>query len=215
MRKLVVAIAFLFSAPVFAKFYKYSELQVKDHDEMLKMIQTRVKASKKAAVDHQKDDDDEGGDREAIEELREAARLSFSRPNKDNLLNDLVPPIRRELVQYNAYDDVLVGLVDEAIDGFANKKLPVAFRCTYLFMLENLMSEMKPDASTKVEFNRSLEKIRDAKIKIEPDIKKELRMTSMFVMASPSETAKNVLKKLPPPPKTPPPTPKTKVENED
>lgn len=213
MGKWFVAIALILSSPAFAKFYKYSELQIKDHDEMLKMIQTRVKASKKAAIERQKEDDDEGGDKEAVEELREAARLALSRPNKDNLLNDLIPPIRHELTQYNAYDDVLVALADEATGGLGNQKLPTAFRCTYLFMLENLMSEMKPELATKAEFRRSLEKIRDAKIKIEADMSKELRMTSMFVMTSPSETAKKILAKLPPPAKTPAPT-KAKSEPE-
>ncbi len=189
---------FLASAPSFAKLAKYAELQGKDYDEMMKIVNAKIAASHKAGLPDPKNKDDEGDDQEAIDELREGVRIVLARPDKDNQLSELIAPLRHELTQYDAYEEVMVKVVTDAISAVSDSHLSVGDRATYFFVLRNAMSEMKPEFNRKPIFKKLLENIRDAKIHASADVRTELMMPSMYNLESPSETAKTILAHPPP-----------------
>ncbi len=173
--------------------YKYSELQIKDYDEMLSQVKVRVKAASKILKNSEVGSDE---DQAAVEELRSALLLMLSRPNQDNMLAKLLPEVRKELVNLSAFEDSLAGLAVESIEGLNNDRLPTVYRSTSLLVLENVLSEFKPEIREKEDLRRIFEKIRDAKLEIPSEVKKDLKLRSMFSVESPSEKADRILKEV-------------------
>lgn len=200
MRLLVGALLILiwtFSADAADRF-KYSELQIKDYDEIQAMVRDRLKKAQKILRANDKDSDDEvddaaSPDQEAVEQLRSALHLILSRPNQDNMLAKIMPDVRKELMSVNAFEDSLSSLTTEAIDGVNNDKLPIVFRSTYLIVLENILSEFKPRLRDEEEIRKVFEKIRDAKVKLPKEVAQDLKLRSMVKTESPSDRAKRFL----------------------
>ena len=188
------AISFLLSLGVSAENFKYSELQIRDYDEMLTEVKARVMSAKKVSMEKQAEGADEEGDREAIEILRTTLKLILSRPNEDNMVSKLLPIVRSELNNFSAFEDTLSSVSDGSIRTIANDKLPVVYRGTALFILENLMSEIRPELEHKEEFKTLITKIRDANIKIPEKVANERKLRSMYNTKSPSTTAGAILK---------------------
>ena len=175
----------LFTSTSFAKVYDYKQLQSKDYDEMIGIIRDQIKQAKKSA-----NDDDESA---ALFHLKEGLRIIMSRPNTDNLIPKLLPEIRKELVQFEAFDDQILELVNEAVDRVQDEKATTTGRATALFMLENIMAEIKPEVGTNEKYKSAYEKIRDAKIKVPKEAKSDRKIRGMFQTESPSEKAKKIL----------------------
>lgn len=177
-----------FVSPSFAKVYDYKQLQSKDYDEMIGIVRTQIKLAKKSV-----DEDDESA---AQFHLKEALRIIMSRPNTDNLIPKLLPEVRKELVQFEAFDDQMLELVDEAIDRVKDEKASTTSKATSLFMLENIMAEIKPEIANNEKYKNAYEKIRDAKIKVPNEAKADRKVRGMFQSESPSEKAKKILDQI-------------------
>lgn len=194
MNKCIVLLALIVScAGASAANYKYNELAIKDYDEMNKMVQDRVKKAREVG---NLEEDDSAGDAAAIEQLRDALKLLLSRPNTDNMIAKLNLDVRRELTTYNAYDDTMSSLVAEAIDQIKNEKAATSQRATALYIIENALSEIRPEAKNSATLRGVIERVRDAKIKVSKDVLKELRMKSMVSPHDPSKQAKEILKAI-------------------
>lgn len=187
MNKIIYAFLFALSLNATAHTYKYSELQIRDYDEMSSVVTKHVKAARKMSSG------DNGDDQGAQEELREALKLIFSRPNSDNMVAKLTPEVRRELVGMNMYESTIRSLTKEGIDAMKEEDMPVAKQATYLFMIENILSEIKPESQNNAELRTSIEMIREAKIKLNDDVKKDRKMRSMYPPFDPSEEAGKAL----------------------
>jgi hypothetical protein len=173
--------------------YKYSDLVIRDYDEMNKDVQLHISNAHKKA----KGGDDTSGDREAIDELRDALKLIFSRPNSDNMVAKLTPDVRRELSNFSAFEDTISGISAECLSQVKDDSLPVVVRSTALFVLENLLSEIRPEVAGNADLRRVTQRIADAKIKVPEDVLKDRKLRSMFKTVNPSDFAQEILKKLP------------------
>ncbi len=191
--KTLITLCIAFSAVTAkaATSYKYTDLIIKDYDEMNNMVQTRIKKSKAVGT---KDRDGEGNDGEAIELLRDALKLTFSRPNSDNMIAKLTPEIRRELLGYNAFEDTISSLAAEAISISKDKNATVSQQSTALFVLENLLGEIRPEAQSNTDLRRVVERISDANLKISDEVMKDRKIRSMFKTDNPSHIAADILK---------------------
>jgi hypothetical protein len=187
-----------FSAGAAAESYKYNTLMIKDYDEMSQLVQAHVKKARSISDGSGEDTSRDG---EAIEELREALKLIFSRPNSDNMVAKLTPEVRRELVGFSAFEDTISGIAAEALRQIGDKNAPVSQQSTALFVLENILAEIRPEAASNADLRRVIERVADAKIKISDDVKKDRKVRSMFTTKNPSEEAERILKSLPKPPK--------------
>ena len=177
-----------------AERYNYSTLQTIDYDQMRERVEKRVRKAKE--ILRKQKDISEPVDQEAVEELREALQLVLSRPNYDNMLSKLMPEVRKELSTVNAFDDSLHGVVADALSAIDNEHLTRVDRATSLIVLENVLSEFKPEISDNEELKKIFMKIRDANIKIPKEVQNELRMRSMVGKTSPSLKAKKYLDKI-------------------
>lgn len=209
---LLVLLIVSFATPTFAKRYAYSDLITLDLEEMEKKVQSLVKKVNDLPEEAEEEtdlvDDEESGsqsgtetsakDKEAIEALRGALRFILTRPDRinENMVSKLMPLVRGKLVNYSAFEDTLASLTNEAISGLQQKQLKPIYRATYMFMLENIMTEIQKEAVDKPEFERIIKKIRDAKIEIADDVKSELKMRTTFAASDPSAIADEILKRI-------------------
>jgi len=170
--------------------YKYSDLMIADYDEMNTEVQKRIRNAHKA----NKNGDDTSGDAAAIEELRDALRLIFSRPNSDNMVAKLTPDVRRELTGFSAYEDTISGIAAEALSTVNDKNATVSARSTALFVIDNILGEVRPEIGGNEDLRKVVERISDAHIRIADDVVRDRKLRSMFNTKNPSEYAAEILK---------------------
>lgn len=189
-----LCITILFLAPAHAGLlFNYSQLALKDLDQMNKLVRSKIQESKKS-----------GGNKNIP--LKEALQAVFSRSNEDFMIEKLVPQLKIELEEHDGWETSIQALVKEAIGALKN---PRAFKpvvqVTYQVFLENMISELKPRLSEKFE-NRIITQIRDANIDITKEAANERRLRVMKESTSPSKLAENVLKEFEERQKNAPPT---------
>ncbi|MCB0390094.1 MAG: hypothetical protein KDD58_02330 [Bdellovibrionales bacterium] len=201
MKIILLTLCFLVS-PIFqseAKLYKYNELEIKSYDELSQLVKDLIQKAELVDVKNQKEAEaiDEMANydtTESIDYLKEALRLIFSRPNKDNMVEKLIPEVRSELISYSAYYDSIYDLVVEAVAGL-NQKIPVVYKSTYIFVLENVMSEFRPQLKTSDEVKKIFFYIRDSGASVPEDVRLDRKLRSMFKSQDPSDTAKAIIDK--------------------
>lgn len=183
MKKLIFILTFIggLASAQAGLLYNYSQLALRDLDEMNKLIQSKINESKKA-----------GGDQ--VVPLKEALQAVYSRPNDDFMLDKVIQPLRNSLDEHNAWEHSFSALVKEAVGALKNPRpfAPVV-QVTYAIFLENVIADFKPQASQKFQ-SGILAQIRDAKIEITKEAKNEHRVRVMKTTPSPSELADAVLK---------------------
>ena len=182
--------------PCHAELYKYNELEINSYDQMAVLVRAKIERATEIDLNNQRQAEKSGqtsyNEAESINLLKDALRLILSRPNKDNLVEKLIPEVRQELNNYQAYYDSLHDITVEAVTGL-NQKIPVVYRSTYIFVLENIMSELRPQLKTNSEVQKIFQYIRDAQIKIPNDVRLDRKLRSMFKSQSPSETAAKII----------------------
>ena len=187
---LVLIIGLMWSHFGTAASLEYSKLQILDLDEMREKIQV-LRNDAEVLIE-----DDE--DTEATQKLREAFKTILSRPNGDNMVSQLMPMIRSRLRDLNAFEDTLMGLADEAIYALTQGKEKPTRKSTNLIVLENILSEFKPETESNKEIKKVFEKIRDAKIEVPKEVKNDLRLRGMYkARTSPSKVAEKIIGKPP------------------
>lgn len=171
--------------------YKYNELMIKDYDEMLEMVQSFVRKAKEAAGE-----DGTANEDEALGHLRNGLKLILSRPDSDNMVAKLVPEVRRMMLGFNAYEPSISMIADEALEYVASSNAAPSVQSTSLFILDNILGEIRPEVEHNAQLRQVAERIRDANLSVSKDVQKERKIRGMFSTKSPSDTARDVLKRL-------------------
>lgn len=158
----------------------YSQLALKDLDQMSKLIQSKISESRKV-----------GGDQ--VIPLKECLQAVFARPNEDFMIEKIISPLKSELEGHNAWESSITALVKEANGALKNPKpfKPVVL-VTYAIFLENLIAEIKPKVGETFEA-KILKQIQDAKIEIPKAAQNERRLRMMKELSSPSDVAREIL----------------------
>ncbi|WP_413944099.1 hypothetical protein [Bdellovibrio sp. HCB-162] len=161
--------------------FNYSQLALKDLDQMNKLVSDKVKESKKT------------GSGKAVP-LKEALQAVYSRPNDDDMIEKIVAPLRSNLDELESWEKTVSQLTDEAINALKN---PRAFKpvvqVTYVIFLENLMAEVKPYLKQEGFEKKIVERIRDAKIEVSKEATNERKLRMMKDTGSPSQIAEKIL----------------------
>jgi hypothetical protein len=166
--------------------FNYAQLQIKDLNEMQAVVNKQIKKADQFV----KDEDDA----QAITALQSALQYVLSRPNSDNMVSQLVPPIRSKLRELEAFEQALNNIVDIALFKINDKKLRPGARATNYFVLENFMSEFKPEVQVNENTKKNFMKIRDAKIELDSSVKSDLKMRAMYSSPkSPSDIAAKII----------------------
>ncbi len=185
---------FCFTSVSHAELYKYSELEIKNYDELISEVRKKIEEASRADEEArvEADSDTLHDTSKSIFILKDALRMIFSRPNKDNTIDKLLPEVRNELKSYEAYYDSIHDLAVEAVNGL-KQKIPVVYKSTYIFILENLMSEFRPELKKNEEIKKLFIYIRDAEAVVPDDVRLDRKLRSMFNSRNPSDTAKKIL----------------------
>ncbi len=177
--------------------YDASSLLLKNSDQVSEMIKVKIK--KAQALQAKQEDNEDGeiqAEPEAVENLKDGMRIALSRPDQDGARSNLYSRVRRELVDLNALDQVLIELTEESLNELRTQDGPRR-TATYVVILENMMSEIKPEVGDNPTYRKILERIRDAKITISDKAKVQNLLRSMSVPISPSSTATKMIQLLP------------------
>ncbi len=158
--------------------YSYAKLKLLDLDQMMEIVQNRLKRYKKT------------GHKELIEE---AIQISLSRPNDDALAEKLMDTIRFSLESVDLWERSLEEVMQKSI---AQLKIPTTAaedQLTYLILLENLVSEFRPQfikqyQSPKFE-STVIEQIAQAEVVVSQAAAAEGRLNIMREPVSPSTLA--------------------------
>lgn len=162
--------------------YPYNRLILKDLDQMNKLVKDKIKEARKS------------GDKSGP--LREAMQAVYSRPNEDFMIEKIVGPLKSELEEADGWEPMLRSLVDESVNGLKKPDdLKEEAQITYAVMLENIMSELKPDARGAFEKGIFVQ-IRDAKIQLSRKAANKRALNTMRAVKSPSEIADLILRDL-------------------
>lgn len=161
--------------------FNYSQLALKDLDQMNKLVSDKVAEAKKSSSG------------KAVP-LKEALQAVYSRPNDDEMIEKIVSPLRSNLDELESWEKTISQLTDEAINALKN---PRAFKpvvqTTYIVFLENLLSEIKPYMKNDGFERKIAERIRDAKIEVSKEAVSERKLRMMKDTTSPSEIAGKIL----------------------
>ncbi len=171
-----------------------SQLLMKSADQMNELIKARMQKAADAQAAQVDDAEAEGitVELEALEALKDAMRIALSRPDQDGARSAMFSRVRRELGDLNSADVVIRDLAREAVDALKAER-PPKVQATYVYILENLMAELRPDLGANPQYQKVVEMIRDADIGIDPDVRQQLMMRTMSQPVSPSDTAARIL----------------------
>lgn len=199
MKALFVTIILAFNSQA-GLLYTYNQLTLKDLDQMSTLVKNKLKESKSA-------------DAGKVVPIKEGLQAVFSRPNADDMIEKISPPLRTALEQEDATEKVFADLVTEAINALTNtRNFKKEVQVTYAIFLENVISEFKPNLKKESFEYKIVKRIADSSIELTKDAQKDRKLRLMQESASPSIIAKKVLddfeEKLKAPPVTeaePPP----------
>ena len=125
-----------------------------------------------------------------------------------------MPEVRRDLSGYSAYEDSVSAITAEAIEVMKNDKAATSQQATAIFVLENILSEIRPESANNDDLRRIIERIKDAKVKISNDVVKDMKLRGMYKTKNPSDMAKGIWKSLPKKEEKKPKTEEKKAEEE-
>jgi hypothetical protein len=184
------ALVTMISRPAIARIeYDAHTLLLKTPDQVAELIRKRVLAAQKVLAQSPGDEMDEQG----VAQLRDALRIALSRPGQDGSRSNHFSRVRRDLSDVGQFEEVARQLTLEAVESLRKNQGPPRHLMTYVVMLENLMAEIRPEIETNDQLKRLVESIRDAKIVVGEQVRKQARIRSMDQLVSPSETAKRIL----------------------
>ena len=176
--------------------YDSNQLMMKSADEIADIVRKKIKKAQAIQANSYRSDDQlPGTNPEAVNQLKDAIRIVLGRPDEDGTRDSAFSGLRRELQDMNAVNQVLTELAHEGIDAIASKTTGSRRQATYLVLLDNLMSEIRPESQTNEVFKKILVDIRDANLKLTDALRSQALLNSMTKPVSPSTTAKDILTK--------------------
>lgn len=183
---LIASIFFLFVSQqaMAGLLFTYNQLIVMELDQLTKLVQDKVKESKKADA--------------RIVPLKEGIQAILSRPDQDRMIEKVMGPLRAEMIELGQYERAMTQLTEEALNALTNtRNFKPAVQVTYLFFLENLMADMKPVLKSGDSFEKKLlQKISKANIQITKPATNDLAVRGFSDKKSPSEVAAQILEDL-------------------
>jgi len=162
----------------------YTRLKVLDLDEMSDMLYEKANAYKKT---------------EDPKVIQEGLLICLSRPNEDGLIEKVISIVRTPMEDNDIWESSVEQLVNTAIETMKNSQGNATDQVTYNYVLENLISEFKPQFIKQYKNpgfeTKIIERIADADIELTRQAVNEKRMNLMRGNVSPSAIAKKLIEK--------------------
>lgn len=159
--------------------FNYAELQMRDIDEFEAFAHEKAKESEEA---------------KSLDILVMALEVVLARPDlKDGVLRKTLPILKQAMDDQKAEAKAFMKVADRAIAALKKPEGDKTKQISYFFVLENMMSELKPRLKNDKWTRQVIEKIRDSEVELSPEAKKENRWRSMKKVSNLSETASKIL----------------------
>ena len=129
--------------------------------------------------------------------LKEALKKLLSRPDRDRQIQNIFPELRQALDRRKAFYASCFGLVTEAIIMVQKKDLKPVYRATAIFLLENLMMQLRPDlkSAKRAQPTRKIfEKIREAELPVDSKVRRVRSERGLHTTKNLSSIAEQILK---------------------
>ncbi|MEM7645272.1 MAG: hypothetical protein AAF203_00050 [Pseudomonadota bacterium] len=132
--------------------------------------------------------------------IRESVELIFARPEQNNATSAIYSNVEGVAVDYGGIFVFLENITNRAIetlDESGNKKTLLRDQNTYVYILNNMMAEIKPIALSEegTKYRKLIEKIRDEDIDFSDSLKSYRVLNSMSNITNPSKVAATIVGK--------------------
>lgn len=180
----------------------FDELQIKEYSQMEELIQPLIQkhqlpSTPKSSTADILDITDDISEEDYLMDLRKAFLIALSRPPRGSAVQRLIQKIRRNNYAHKHFYSILTHITQQACTHIKNKNRSPRERATYFYVLENIISEVRPYFEKNKEALKILEWIQEARIGIPDSVHKERYIRSLEPQtSSPSELAYNLLKPL-------------------
>lgn len=162
--------------------FSYSKLKLWDLDQMSELLQQKVKQFKKTNT---------------LLPLEQGLEICLSRPDEDSLVEKTISIIKNPLDDNNAWESTVETLVDKSINRIKSNGVHPSDQVTAGVVLENIISEFKPDFSKQYESpgfeTRIIERIAAAELEFSRAAAKERKLNLMRTSLSPSGIAERLI----------------------
>ena len=160
----------------------YNRLKLMDLDQMTELLQQKVKEFKRTG---------------RTEALQEGLQICLSRPDEDTLVEKTISIVRNPLEDIDQWESSVENLVDTNLEIFKNMKAHSSDQVTAGIILENVISEFKPQFQKQYVNpgfeSRIIEKIAAAKVEFNRKAVSERKLTLMRGAVSPSLLAQKLM----------------------
>ena len=132
--------------------------------------------------------------------IRESLELVFARPDQNNATSVIYSNIEGVAAGYGGVYKQLVEMTQQALkvlNQSGEDKALLRDQNTYVYILNNMMSEIKPLALSEegLLYRQLIEKIRDSDIQITNSLKAYRALNSLSNIANPSKVARQIIGK--------------------
>jgi hypothetical protein len=173
-----------------------SELLLKNSEQFSDIVRRKIKKAQDIQAKQEVEVNEKGeifAEPEAVSGLRDAMRIVLSRPDQDGARSKLFNKVRQELNDLHSLDSSLTDIVNESCAGLKSKDINLKYEETYLVILDNFLSEVRPEVETNETFKTLVAKVRDSDIHASEKMKGPNR--SIAVNANISKSAAEILPK--------------------
>ena len=173
----------------------FHELHIKGYEQMSSLIEPWIEKAGKINQEIPREIQiEQGGSPEIKQAVQEALIIALSKPGHDNTVSRLVQNIQRRTGVYSDFWSVMDNISKKACSGVKSEDRSPLERATYFYILENIISELRPYVENSDPAKNILSFIQHADIKIPPSVHSEryIRVLEPQTL-SPSKLAKKVL----------------------
>ena len=162
--------------------YTYARLKIMDLDEMSALALSHAREFKKT--------DD-------VTVLQQGLLICLSRPDEDSIVEKTISTIRTPMEDRNLWESSVEQLIDQSAAVIKDKNQSSADQVTYSIVLENLISELRPDFMKQYKSpgfeTRMIEKIAASETELSDPARAERKLNLMKGSFSASLVAQKML----------------------
>ena len=173
--------------------YFFNKLHVKGYEGMMDLIEPRLREARNL----RKNEFVIGASSEMAPIIRGAYVIVLSRANHDRVVSRLIQNLHGETQQKADFYDIMLSIARQSVPGFKNKDRSPLERATYLYILENVISSVRPHLKNNPSAKNIMHFIVEGKIKIPEEVHNVRYLHALEPESlSPSVQAQNILKSL-------------------
>lgn len=184
--------------------YPSEKLKIMDIETLQRIVSTNLSKAQNALHNTGTEQEGPATDSEQLltkEEgatlIKESIELVFAKPDQNNATSTIFRGIETVAIEYGGSFSFVEGVVQDALDSLDKEgkdKALLRDQNTYIYILNNLMSEVRPQATEEdSKYYKLVKTIRDADIDFSDSLKSHRLLNSMAQTLNPSKVAATIV----------------------